>query len=325
MILVVRLLDHRGIYLPRTRCVGSVEIRNRQADTPVERDAISVSCGAFGDEFNDLSMRIATLVDAPSNPDADNLSEERFEEVLDALASETHGISQLQLLGAGCFVDLQSGAITPRVPRPGHVPTTTFHIIRERFRPIDWPQYLLSSQQNELSRRLIRSYHWSRKAHLEGNRQLRVLFRWFAMEAIWMVGRDDDIVPRVMWSLGFPNGAGAAVLSRAFVKRLAEHDTIRAWKAQLDDRLKAVRSFRNDSVHSGFRPQDVARAKLAEFDEVALLACSRVQNCAKAGVLAGLSTAADLLEYLPLLVEADLNYVNDVHRTILYGLEHAIL
>jgi hypothetical protein len=43
---------------------------------------------------------------------------------------------------------------------------------------------------------------------------------------------------------------------------------------------------------------------------------------AAAGILAGLSTAGELFEYLPLLVEGRANYILDVHGTVIYGLEH---
>jgi hypothetical protein len=52
--------------------------------------------------------------------------------------------------------------------------------------------YLLTNRASELAQRLVSSYHWSRKSHLEANHQLRVLIRWFAMEAVWMLNKNDD-------------------------------------------------------------------------------------------------------------------------------------
>ena len=137
-----------------------------------------------------------------------------------------------------------------------------------------------------------------------------------------MVKKDDDIVPRLLWALGFPNGPGAGVLSAAFVKALGAHPTIGAWKRQIEDRLLRMKTFRNDSVHSGFRRQDVSATVLKDFDEITMLACARVQSCARAGVMAKLSSAAELFDYLPVLVETDARYVEDVHGTILFGLEN---
>jgi len=39
-----------------------------------------------------------------------------------------------------------------------------------------------------------------------------------------------------------------------------------------------------------------------------MLACARVQACAQSGVLSGATTAVELFEYLPVLVESNSNY-----------------
>jgi hypothetical protein len=322
MILVVRLLDHRGSYVPRTYVLGSVEIRNPRAETDAERRALEESGRFFGDALGPTCMRIATLVDAASTWDADDAAAQRFEEALDVIAPESHGLSDFALLQSGFFFDIKNGAVSSRKPMLGRTPSTSFRMMREWFARCDWPQFLFSQQQTDLSQRLVRSYHWSRRAHLEASNQLRVLFRWFAMEAIWMLTKDDDIVPRIMWLLGFPCGPGAAALSRAFTARLSQHKTISAWKSQIEDRLRKMRGFRNDSVHSGFRPQDIPRNVLGDFEHITLIACARVQACAKSGILGGLSTAEELFEYLPVITEANSNYVNDVHNNILFGLEN---
>lgn len=325
MITVIRLLDHRGTYFPRTHCLGLVEIRNPRADTVAESDALAESGKLFGDPKLEASMRIATVVDTRIPGEADLLAEERFEEALDVFSAELFGMSRPALLSTGAFHYIADGRVLARTPDAriaGPPNTPVFRVMRERFARPEFPQFLLAGKHSELSERLIRSYHWSRKAHLEASLQMRVLFRWFAMEAVWMLGKDDDILPRVMWALGFPTGQKAKVLSAGFVDRLSAHPTYSSWRGQIEKRLDAVRRLRNDSVHNGFRPQDMSRQVLREFDEITTLACSRVQSLARASVIAGLRSAADLFEYLPVLVEDDDNYINDVHGTIIYGLEH---
>lgn len=323
MRLVVRLLDHRGVFHPRTYALGKVEIRNRRADTRAERQAVMESAKAFGDERPNDCMRIATLVEGDlSDYEAGQVAEERFDEALDVLAPEVAGLSRLELLGVGFFADVDRGRLRARMPPLGRAGTTSFRMMREQFPQADWAQFLLGRPGSELAQRLVRSYHWSRKAQLERSRQLRVLFRWFAMEAIWMIEKEDDIVPRLRWSLGFPNGRGLRLLSARFAQRLAAHPTIAAWDGEIGDLLVQVKKFRNDSVHSGFRRQDVPRETLRAFDKITLLACGRVQGLAQAAIRAGLPSARDLFDYLPLLVECDANYVEDVHGTILFTLEN---
>jgi hypothetical protein len=267
-------------------------------------------------------MRIVTVVEAGGDGAADGIAEEHFEEALDVLAPSSYGMSRMALLPTGIYRHIPNMKVTARLPGRDHTSGTAFRIMREPFPQLDLPQFLLTETKTDLKQRLVRSYYWSRKANLEGNRQLRVLFRWFAMETIWMLSKDDDIVPRIMWVLGFPVGPAARMLSRIFVSSLQAHPTISAWKSQIEQRLRAVKTFRNDSVHSGFRPQDVAGSSIREFDRIGLIACSRVQAIASAGISAGVATASELLEYLPVLIESNGNYINDIHNNILYGCEN---
>jgi len=322
MIVVTRLLDHRGVYYPRTYCLDRVEIRNRKSDTQSERDALAASCTAFGDIRPDDCMRIVTIVDANGERETDELAEERFDEALDLLTPGSGGLSRMAILGTGVYRHIRDARVRPRMPRNDALPVTSFRVIREPFPQWEWAQFLATNAQTELQQRLVRSYHWSRKANLEANRQLRVLFRWFAMEAIWMVTKDDDITPRIMWALGFPTGSGAGLLSRTFTSALQAHSTIGGWRQQVESLLRAVKNFRNDSVHSGFRLQDIPRNQVRDFEQITVLACARVQHTVVAGIQAGMVTAAELLEYLPILTENNSNYINDIHGTVIYSLEH---
>src|SRR4051812_26643882 len=110
------------------------------------------------------------------------------------------------------------------------------------------------------------------------------------MEAIWVITENDDIVPRIMWCLGFPNGPGAAHLALSFRGRLHAHPRFGTWRDHIRDVLYAMKNFRNDTVHNGFRWIDVSRKTLEEFDQLAVQACGRVQEKAKSALLAGLGT-----------------------------------
>jgi len=68
-----------------------------------------------------------------------------------------------------------------------------------------------------------------------------------------------------------------------------------------------------------FAPKMLLGSSIREFDRIGLIACSRVQAIASAGISAGVATASELLEYLPVLIESNGNYINDIHNNILYG------
>ena len=76
-----------------------------------------------------------------------------------------------------------------------------------------------------------------------------------------------------------------------------------------------------NSVHSGFRLQDVPLEKLRAFDHLTILACPRVQRMAISGLQAGLRTAQDLFDYAGPVLESIPHVVDDVHGTIIFSLE----
>jgi hypothetical protein len=169
---------------------------------------------------------------------------------------------------------------------------------------------------------LIRSCHWSRKARAETNLQLRVLFQWFAMEAILMVNKDHDIVPQVMWALGFLQGHAQLLIAPSMLAALLAHPRYETWRKRVRTALIALKTFRNDSVHSGFRPQDVPEDQLKGFDFLTHIGCPRVQALTKRAMCSGLTTVEELFEYIPLLFEASPNSVADAHGTVIFLFEN---
>ncbi len=324
-LLIVRLLASRGAYHLQTRVLGNVEIRHQQCDLPGEREALRVSRVAFKEpvEEPDLAMRIATLIDTEDRFEAEGLAAERFEEALDVAGHESP-LSRWALSQAGCITTLRTGHVQSRQPfalRDRH--STTFMIRRGMFESLHFDQWLLGAQRSDLATRLLRSYHWSRKASDEANRQLRILFRWFSMETIWTLpmAKNDDICPRILWSLGFPNGSNAATLSAPFLQRLHAHPRYQHWRAEVKDRLYQVKDLRNNSVHSGFRAQDVPSDTLRSHDHLTMLSCGRVQRMAVAGLQAGLQNAQELYDYSPVLLQGMPHAVDDLHGTVIFGLE----
>jgi hypothetical protein len=164
VIAVTRLIDRRSPILMSTYPLGAVELRNPRSDTAAEREAIRVSCMKLGDERPDECMRITSFVEATNHFEADRTAEERFEEALDVLATQ-NVFAHYGLLPSGCFYWPEAGRVLPRElggrDRPGGI---SFRVPRDEFPRMDWPQFLLARKPNDLSQRLLRSYHWSHKA-----------------------------------------------------------------------------------------------------------------------------------------------------------------
>lgn len=322
--LVVRAMAPTGIFRPSPLTLGTVEIRKPESDTASELKALEESKTHYqvSASLDGIAMRICTIVDASSIEEADKFAFEKFDEVQDILQHTTMaaGLVRFQLTECGYFKDLESGKLQARrfVTQPdSHSTFPVFHVVEHPFPPIDHSQLFFAIQESELKKGLLRSYYWSRKARWEFDKQLRLLFRWFAMEAIWMVSQEDDISPRILWCMGFPTGAGASIVDRHLVKNLNSDPRYRHWKKRLEDAFLAIKEFRNSTVHNGFRPVDLSNDKLSEYDHIAKLACSRVQGFAYAGIQSDLCTSRELLEYAPLIFEKQTN-PKTVHDTLIY-------
>jgi hypothetical protein len=321
--LVVRVMEPTGLYRPAALALGDVEIRKPDSDSKMERKALEASKAHYkvASGIDGIAMRICTIVEAVSAEEADRFAFQRFEEAQDILQHTTMaaGLIKLQLTECGFSRNLDTGELQSRDFTGQNLTPTSypvFHVVENPFPPIDNSQLFFALPQCDLKESLKRSFYWSRKAKWESDRQLRLLFRWFAMEAVWMVGKDDDISPRILWSMGFPNGSGAAAVRRDLVIGLNSDPRYDHWKKRLAKAFSAIKSFRNDTVHSGFRPVDLPDEKLREFDHFTNLACPRVQGLAYSGLQANLTDSKELLEYVPLLLERHVN-PEGMHKTLI--------
>lgn len=318
--LIVRAMEKDSVVLPRTLVYGNVELRPAKSDTEAEADALKASCASFGlqpDDFN-VTARVATIVQSVDRHEAIELAAGRVAEVLDIKSTE-FVISNYEASAAGFVKDLGSGEITPLL-REAFRPSLAYIRHPHQLQEFDFNHYILSLN-TDLSQRYRRSLHWTRNARHEPNAQLKILFLWFALEALIKKEEDDNIEGLVRWFLGFPNGQHLQSLSRQLYDKLHNHKLYEYWKRELIKIVDRIRNFRNDSVHSGFRSIDFTTKELALYSEVTLFAASRGQRIVAEGLLNNLSTVDELREFMAPLYECTVS-VNDVHNTILFTLEN---
>jgi hypothetical protein len=219
--------------------------------------------------------------------------------------------SSYRLLDAGCARDLDTGQVTPRLPvaelPQSHFLNSVFLTEENRWPPRDIAQHVLSTERGELGERYVRAAHWARKASLESNPHQAMLFEWFAAESIWNVQRDDDVIPPIRWSLGFPNGRGAQLLARSTRQTLDNDALHRPWSGHIDDRLQRIRVIRNQTVHNGFRLLDVSPTEIPGLRSLAHLAARYALHSVERGLYAQLQSISELIEYIPLILGADLH------------------
>ena len=320
--LVVRILNDQSIYIPSTMNYGNVELRSYSTDTKFETDALEASASEGGLDFNKhkICARIATIVECETPTGAVDIADGRFLKVLDVKSTE-FALSTIKTSRIGLIKNLISGEIIP-IGRSGFEPTLSFVMGRGTVQCFDNTNLLLLLE-NELSDRYRRSLHWARNSKNETNIQLKILFSWFALEALLKADESDNCVESyVRLFLGFPNGQQLGLVSTALKPKLENHSRYIHWQKRLIEIVKEIRDFRNDSVQSGFRSMDFTKEKLELFSTVMTYAVTRCQAGVVRGLFSDVESLSDFKEYAVTLFEDNVNLINDVHNNIIYSLDH---
>lgn len=321
--LIVKILVDKGFYLPTTLVYGQVEFRPPSVDYANEKIALTESARLNSLDISNYKhcCRIAALVEADDESKATLKAEEKFDEVLD-LKSREFPLSELSLTKIGFVKEMESGDLMP-LYKHSIQPTTTFIVKNGVIPVIDTSQYVLMSN-HELSDRYRRSLHWSRNSKHERNLQLKILFDWFAVEALFKENELDNVGPIIRWFLGFPNGQSRNLLPQTLLNSLSSHENYKKWQANLILLLDEIRDFRNESVHSGFRKTDFSEDKLKIYSITMVLGASRCQAAVVTAMMGGLSTVSEFKEYKSVIFENNENLLNDVHGNIIYMLENIL-
>ena len=318
--LVVKILDTQSVSLPSTFVYGSVELRSHKADSEHEIDVLKESASNNRVDFDKYSYcaRIATIVNCDSVLEAIDLSDNIFSEVLD-LKSVEFAISNFKTSDVGFVKNLETGSIQP-INRREYKPSMSFVVHRGDIQSFDVVNYILSLN-SDLSNRYLRSLHWSRNSKHESNSQLKILFYWFAIEALLKESERDNISGVVRWFLGFPNGKHINDVSTSFLENLSDHSKYEYWNKELITIVDKIRIFRNDSVHSGFRSVDFTKYDLELYSQVMVFSTSRCQAAVQDALINRISTVSEFKEYIGPIFEKNMNLINDVHGNILFSLD----
>lgn len=314
--LVTRCLRRGTPHRSYPYSIGGVELRSAASDMEEERKAIEQSLAAHREVAVDPDVsatRASTIVEADHVGTAFQLAAPRIDEAIDVLSltNQMPAFSNYRLLEAGCARDLDTGKVVARLPvsdlPQSHFLNSLFLMEDDRWPPRDIAQHVLSTERGELGERYVRAAHWARKAELESNPHQAMLFEWFAAESIWNVERDDNVIPAIRWSLGFPNGQGGRLLSASTRQALDNDPLHRSWSGHIEGRLQRIRVIRNQTVHNGFRLLDVPAAEISGLRNLAHLAARFALRTVERGIYAQIPSTSDLIEHLPFLLDGNLH------------------
>lgn len=315
---VTKILDEGGIYRPNTFVLGDVELRSPKSDFSDElkviKESIKNNKSQLKPEFN---CRISTIVHAENLIDAELLADEKFVSTLDLISAELP-LSKLQLSECGYVKNLTNGELSP-IKDLNFSPGTVYTIQQHKFPKMEFNQWLIN-EKSDLSLRYRRSLHWSRNGKWEKNLQIRIIFNWFAVEALLKESEHDNVGPLIRWFLGYPNGTQAQFVSNKTMDQLNSNPLYEIWKRKIIKSIEQIREFRNDSVHSGFRNVDFSVSEIKLFNQIMIFGCSRCQGAVYAALINKIETVSEFKEYISIIFENNNNLVNDVHGNILYSL-----
>jgi hypothetical protein len=317
---VLKLLDNQGVYRPDTFVLGDVELRSPRSDFAEELTAIKKSIENNRIQLNhEVNCRIGTIIHANSLEEASLLADERFVKTLDILSSELP-LSNVRLTNCGYIKNLANGELRP-IEEASFLPNISFMVRKGKLQPIEFSQWV-ATQNSDLALRYKRSLHWSRNGKWEKNLQIKILFKWFAVEALFKELPRDNVGPIIRWFLGYPNGPSAVHVSPSLLLKLKSNALYDIWKNRISTSIEAIRTFRNDSVHSGFRNVDFPVHEIRMYNQIMVLGCSRCQGAVKAALSGGIKTVMEFKEFISLIFENNENIVNDVHGNILFSLQN---
>lgn len=314
--LVVKVLESQSVCLPATSVYSGVELRSSSSDYPEEVESLEESANKLHLDYSKYShcARISTLVEENNISNAVATAEDRFAEILDLKSIEVP-LSNFVLSQIGFVKDLVSGKFH-EIKSDVHQPVMTFVMHQSDTQKID-ETHIILSKNTELSQRYLRSLHWLRNSKHEPNKQLSILFNWFAVEALLKESESDIVSPYIRWFLGFPNGKSSTLVSPKIMVKLENHPNYFHWKKEIIRVVDNIRIFRNDSAHHGFRTVDFTKEELDLYAHVMLLGITRCQGAVKSAILDGVSNVAEFKELIPVIFEQRKYLINDVHGNIL--------
>lgn len=321
--LVVKILDTNSFTLPNTLIYGDVELRSASTDSEAELTILKESAEDYKLNFAKYTYtaRISTIVHSDTTKEAQEQATDRFTTILDLIMTK-FPTSKVELSEIGFIKNLESGVIVP-IKKWGFTPSLSFVVNHGDIQQIDPINFILA-QKTELSERFLKSLYWTRHSRHENNKQLKVLFSWFALEALLKENEDDYIGSTVCFCLGFPGKRKAQNINQKLMNEIEAHPKYLFWLNKLTTELNNIRNFRNDSVHDGFRIVDCAKATLALYEQIMMYGTSRCQRAIQHALLNQITTVVEFKEYLPLIFESVMN-VNDIHGNIIYALDSILM
>ncbi|WP_368937690.1 hypothetical protein [Morganella morganii] len=328
--LITMVLEKRGYFYHETEIFGDVEIRNSKHDFKTEvaifrKSADLVFSGKLTLSEYDFSNRITTIVNAESYDDAFTLAIGKFIPVLDMKAREL-SLANINISGIGLIRNLHTGEVKPFCDKEN----ITSGIFRRSFSDIqryDGINYILSKvkspvNEDTLASRYVRALHWAHNSRDEKNKQIKILFGYFCLEALFKENENDNISGMVRCFIGFPGGKQYKLVDENIISQLKENQDYLNLEKIIPILLDEVRIFRNNTVHSGFRLIDLDNKKLNNLNQLVMLAIARCLSAVEYAIVSeNVETLKDFKDKSAYIFDKTIR-IGDVISTIVNSLKY---
>lgn len=317
---ITKLIANKSIYNPRPIYIGSVEIKTDKYDLSDERNALEESIRKNNEDIKlDYSVRLTTIISSKNIDEAISVAENLFEEVLDIL-SEKSPISKFELKKSGFYKNLLTNKIQPIISKDiTFNPLIAFMVDCDNFPGINISEYIYYNRKNILNQRYLNALHWSRLARWENNYQLKILFNWFSIESLIKIDENDDIIPKIMLSIGLPIGKKCQNFNDIFLKKLTSYPEYKSIRNNILKEFNKIKRFRNKSVHKGFRKFDLEIKLLKKYSYLVNMGKVGLFSLALSGIINRLKDEVELWEKAVYLYEHNNNSINYCHNNFLFA------
>src|SRR6185312_2475781 len=179
----------------------------------------------------------------------------KAKEALSVFALATHADVRIEVREAGCAVDIATGEIVLGRPLAPTQQGTMIVNDTVALHPFATLAQLLSAPEpvDELGRAVRRSAHWTALAKRADDAGERLILSWIAGETIAKVSENDDIVPRLLTSMGIVSSVYMTQIAASDRLTLSSDSRFQAGRKTLQRVFTAFRSHRNKVAHQGFR------------------------------------------------------------------------
>ncbi|MBP6863412.1 MAG: hypothetical protein KBC57_13780 [Neisseriaceae bacterium] len=224
----------------------------------------------------------------------------------------------MQYSKIGYVKDLETYEIEP-LRKFDFQPSVTLLRNINQYQQYDHVNFILSLN-NDLSMRYTRALHWFRNSNYETNKQVKTLFLWFSLEALFKQTEKDNISGKVRIFVGFPRLSNSKFKESLLVKELKQHPSYEFWFKKFPVQLDMIREFRNESVHAGFRAVELTKENLNFYCNILEMTVPRCLNAVNVALLNDIDNIDRFVDNMADLFEKAVNK-NDIHGTFIYSLD----